>query len=85
MFSMKNIIPQLLLIKYALLSRALDILFSLFLLSCTIIIFCRLQIVEERCKYYFSSEIRTVKLQWREHCWNHENMFGTGVVQANEC
>ena len=25
----------------------------------------------------------TVKLQWLEHFWNHENMFETGVVQAN--
>ena len=27
----------------------------------------------------------TVTLQWLEHLWNHENMFETGVVQANEC
>ena len=25
------------------------------------------------------------ELQWLEHLWNHENMFETGVVQANEC
>ena len=24
-------------------------------------------------------------LQWLEHLWNHESMFGTGVVRANEC
>ena len=28
---------------------------------------------------------RTVELQWLEHLWNHENMFETGVVRANEC
>ena len=27
----------------------------------------------------------TVEFQWLEHLWNHENMFGTGVVRANEC
>ena len=27
----------------------------------------------------------TVELQWFEHLWNHENMFETGVVRANEC
>ena len=26
-----------------------------------------------------------VELQWLEHLWNHENMFETGVVRANEC
>ena len=29
-------------------------------------------------------EIITVELQWLEHLWNHENMFETGVVRANE-
>ena len=24
------------------------------------------------------------ELQWLEHLWNHENMFETGVVQADE-
>ena len=24
------------------------------------------------------------KLQWLEHLWDHENMFETGVVRANE-
>ena len=27
----------------------------------------------------------TVELQWLEHLLNHEYMFETGVVQANEC
>ena len=27
----------------------------------------------------------TVELQWLELLWNHENMFKTGLVQANEC
>ena len=27
----------------------------------------------------------TVKLQWLEHFWNHENMFETEIVGANEC
>ena len=27
----------------------------------------------------------TVKLQWLEHLWNHENMSETGIVRANEC
>ena len=31
------------------------------------------------------SHKKTVELQWLEHIWNHENMFETGVVQANEC
>ena len=30
-------------------------------------------------------KIYTVELQWLEHLWNHENMFETGVVRANEC
>ena len=29
--------------------------------------------------------ITTVELQWLDHLWNHENMFETGVVRANEC
>ena len=29
--------------------------------------------------------VDTVELQWLEHLWNHENMFETGVVRANEC
>ena len=27
----------------------------------------------------------TVELQWLEHHGDHENMFQTGVVQADEC
>ena len=27
----------------------------------------------------------TVELPWLEPLWNHENMFVTGVVGANEC
>ena len=27
----------------------------------------------------------TVKLQWLEHLWDHENTFETGVVRVNEC
>ena len=27
----------------------------------------------------------TVDFLWLEHIWNHENMFETGVVRANEC
>ena len=27
----------------------------------------------------------TVDLQWLEHLWNHENMFETVAVRANEC
>ena len=28
--------------------------------------------------------IATVEPQWLEKLWNHENMFETGVVRANE-
>ena len=28
--------------------------------------------------------IYTVELQWLEHLWDHENLFETGVVRANE-
>ena len=27
----------------------------------------------------------TLELQWLAHLWDHENMFETGVVRANEC
>ena len=27
----------------------------------------------------------TVKLKWLEHHWDHEKMFETGVLRANEC
>ena len=41
-------------------------------------------------KQYWNSHatvnfLRTAQLQWLEHRWNHENMFETGVVRANEC
>ena len=26
----------------------------------------------------------TVELQWLEHLWDHDNLFETGVVRANE-
>ena len=26
----------------------------------------------------------TVELQWLKHLWDHENLFETGVVRANE-
>ena len=29
--------------------------------------------------------VHTVELQWLEHLWDHENMFGTKVVRADEC
>ena len=31
-----------------------------------------------------NSHSNTVELQWLEQLWNHENMFETGVVRANE-
>ena len=31
------------------------------------------------------TDLTTVELQWLEHLWNHENMFETGAVRANEC
>ena len=31
------------------------------------------------------ASVYTVELQWLEHLWNHENMFETGVLRANEC
>ena len=31
------------------------------------------------------SETITVGLEWLEHLWNHENIFETGVIRANEC
>ena len=33
----------------------------------------------------FSLNLNTVELQWLEHLSDHENMFETGVVRANEC
>ena len=32
-----------------------------------------------------ASELHTAELQWLEHLGNHENMFETRLVQANEC
>ena len=29
--------------------------------------------------------VTEVELQWLEHLLDHENMFETGVVRANEC
>ena len=29
--------------------------------------------------------VNTAELQWLEHIWDHENLFETGVVRANEC
>ena len=33
----------------------------------------------------FNPQHTTVELQWLKHLWNHENMFETRVVRANEC
>ena len=35
----------------------------------------------------FLSKVKdnTEELQWLDHLWNHENMFETGLVRANEC
>ena len=30
-------------------------------------------------------ESGALQLQWLEYLWNHEIMFETGVVRANEC
>ena len=32
-----------------------------------------------------NANLYIIELEWLEHVWNHENMFETGVVQANEC
>ena len=37
------------------------------------------------CQNDANIHIYTVKLQWLEHLWDHENMFVTGVVRANVC
>ena len=34
---------------------------------------------------YMRKKVNTVEPQWFEHHWNHEKMFETGVVRANEC
>ena len=33
---------------------------------------------------YFITDVYTVELQWLEHHLDHENLFETGVVWANE-
>ena len=33
----------------------------------------------------FLKQETTVELHWLEHLWNHEIVFETGVVRANEC
>ena len=30
------------------------------------------------------NKTNTVELQWLEHPWDHENLFETGIVRANE-
>ena len=35
--------------------------------------------------WYMTAVYNTVELQWLDYLWNHENMFETGVVRANEC
>ena len=32
-----------------------------------------------------ADKVSTVELRWLEHLRDHENMFETGVVRANEC
>ena len=39
--------------------------------------------IASKCQYEMYT--KTVELQWLEHLWNHENMFETEVVRANEC
>ena len=34
---------------------------------------------------YIGVDVHTVELQWLEHLRNHETMFETGVLRANEC
>ena len=42
-------------------------------------------ITEKRCHCAHRITLNTEELQWLKHLWNHENMFETGVAQANEC
>ena len=35
--------------------------------------------------FHTCNRTNTVELQWLEHPLNHENMFETGAVRANEC
>ena len=50
-----------------------------------------ISIVDTRSKYQTKilqskeKEITTADFLWFEHLWNHEKMFETGVVRANEC
>ena len=43
--------------------------------------------VESLSKFYtkYKMDISTVELQWLEQLRNHEKMFNTGIVPANEC
>ena len=34
--------------------------------------------------HFLLTDPRTVERQWLEHLWDHENIFETGVVRANE-
>ena len=38
----------------------------------------------DQSSYAEISKLCTVKFQWLEHFWNHENVFETGVVRATE-
>ena len=52
-----------------------------------IVIICSKTLTNKHSVTYNESELillTTVELQWLEHLWNHENMFETGVVRANE-
>ena len=40
-----------------------------------------LELAYDHCQW----QMNTVEFQWLEHLWNHENMFDTGVVRANQC
>ena len=40
---------------------------------------------ESSCNDMYMILQNTVELQWLEHIWDHENVFETGVVRANEC
>ena len=45
----------------------------------------KLRLNLEEIRSILNETANTVELQWLEHLWNHENMFKTGVVRANEC
>ena len=39
-----------------------------------------------KCLFEQTTEVLSIaELQWLEHLWNHEKMFETEVVRANEC